>query len=483
MTDTRQRETHVSTSELRRERLIAGVVAASVFVSVLNTSMVNVALPAIGDALDADTARLGWLVTVYPLTLGISTPFWGRLGDRHGLRRVYIVGLIVFTVASLLAGLAPAFGPLVAFRALQGVGSAAIPGLGLGIVARAVPWERRGRAIGLTSMAVGAGTALGPTLGGALAEFLSWRAIFAICAGIGVLIPLVTRYLPTDEPGKDDPVDWLGGLGLAGAMAGALLGMSVAQRQGIESPLAVASFAAATLALMLMVWRQRSSPYPFIDPALIGNRRFRYLCAIGFLTMAANVSTLVLAPLLLSRVNDASSGEIGLALLPAALAIAVLSRTAGRLADQHDALRLITLGISIALAALIVMALVGVGQPVGVVALILTGFGLGQAFINSPLSTTLTRTVRREIYGIALGLYNMLFFVGASFGAALSTALLSSREDAAGALLPIYSGAAEYSEFGDAYLVPVAALAVALLVAWRARASRVSSEVELAHSG
>ncbi|HYI16561.1 MAG TPA: MFS transporter [Thermomicrobiales bacterium] len=467
--------TTTSSSTTPNEGWIVALVTACVFMSVVNTTMVNVSLPDIGDSFGASPASLGWLVTLYSLTFGVATPFYGRLGDRYGLRRMFVIGLCIFVVASLLAGLAPTFALLMLFRAGQAFGAAAIPSLGIGMLARAVPQERRGRSLGIVSTAVGAGSALGPTLGGGITQLVSWRMVFLISALLAVLIPLCLRYLPATRGERGTPPDWLGGITLGATIAGILLVTAGLQRTGATSTLVIISVLVALIGLTITIWRQRIAENPFIERTLLDNRRYLLLCVTGFCAMAGNIGALVVAPFLFDEINGLSAGQIGLALLPTALAVALLSRTTGRLADRYDPFLLIIGGLFVNLVTLILLATFGIGWPVVPFVALSTFLGIGQAFVNSPLSVVLTRTDPQRIYGVGLGLYNMLFFVGSGFGAALSTALFEAREGAGSTILPFYFGDDRYTHISDAFLPAIVFIFVGLLTASAARMARTET--------
>lgn len=466
----------VEIAEAHRERWIVWIVSACIFVSVVNTSMVNVALPTIGDRFDANEASVGWLVTIYSLTFGIGTPFYGRLGDRYGLRRMFVIGLCVFVVASVLAGVAAGFGLLIAFRALQAAGSAAIPSLGMAMIARAVPFERRGHAMGLTAMSVGVGSALGPTLGGALTQFASWRMVFLVSALLGLLIPFALRYLPAGSDEPEGAIDWFGGITLGLAIGGMMLAVTGIQRQGPTSTLVVGSLAISFAGTALTIWRQKVAIRPFVDRTLIANRRYLLLCAIGFCAMAGNIGALVITPFLFRDINGLSAGQIGLAMLPAAAAVAVLSRPVGRLADRVDQFLLVLAGLVVTLVTLVLMAAVGIGWPAVAFAFLAMFVGVGQALVSAPLSVALTGSVPQRVYGVGLGIYNMMFFVGSGFGAALATATLAARRDAEASLLPVYAGSAVFTEFSDAFIPSITLFAIAVVLALLARRSQPNLE-------
>lgn len=456
----------------RHERWIVAIVSACIFVSVVNTSMVNVALPAIGDRFRADEASVGWLVTIYSLTFGIGTPFYGRLGDRYGLRNMFIIGLCIFVAASVLAGAAASFGILIAFRALQAAGSAAIPSLGMAMIAYVVPLERRGQAMGMSAMAVGAGSALGPTLGGALTEFASWRMVFFLSAVLGLLIPFAIRFLPAGHGDGEGEIDWFGGITLGVAIAGFMLAVAGAQRQGITSTLVLAALVAATVGTSATYWRQRAATRPFVDRLLVANRRYLLLCSIGFCTMAGNIGALVVTPFLFRDINDLSAGQIGIAMLPAAAAVTLFSRPVGKLADRVDPFMLVLTGLAVTFTTLVLMAGVGIGWSAMAFASLMMFVGVGQALISAPLSVILTASVPRRVYGAGLGIYNMSFFVGSGFGAALATAMLASRRNSETALFPFFTGSTEFSEFADAFIPSIALYAAALVLTLMAQRAR-----------
>ena len=459
----------INEEQAHRERWVVWIVTATVFVSVLNTTMVNVALPTIGDVFEAGPARVAWLATLYSLMFGIATPFYGRLGDRYGLRKMFIIGMAIFVVSSLLAGIAPQFWMLIVCRVGQALGSAAIPSLGTAMITRAIPGNRRGAAMGLIGASVGAGQALGPTLGGGLTEFASWRLLFLVSAGLLFLIPPALRRLPADVEHSSQPVDWIGGLMLATTIAGILFGIGNLEEQGLASTTVLGSFGVAAIALLGTTIRQSRVRHPFIERQLLRNMRFIYLCMVGFLSMGASIGAIILAPFLFERVNGLSTATVGLALLPQAVVLTFLSRPMGRLADRVDALLLISIGLIINAIVVAVMATVAVGWSTIALVSLFVFLGVGQSMVNSPLALIVTRSIPTRIAGSGLGMYNMLFFVGGGFGAAAATALLASREDAADALLPIYSGAEQFSEFGDAYLYSLAAFTLALVIAQVAR--------------
>ena len=457
----------------RRERQLLWLIAATIFFSVVNTTMTNVALPTIGAHFNTGPGQVGWLATLYSLVFGVTTPFYGRLGDRYGLRRMYVIGLVIFVVSSLLAGLAPTFWLLVLFRAGQGLGASAIPSLGIAMLTRTIPSARRGASLGLIGASVGAGQALGPTLGGTLTEFISWRAVFFVSCLVAALIPAARRWMPNEVDPRAQPVDWFGGLALGAAIAGVLVAVGNLEGAGVASAAVLGPLALALLAFGLLILRQRSARFPFIDRLLLANPRYLAICALGFLAMASNIGAFIVAPFLLEEVNGLSAALVGLTLLPQALMTTFTSRPVGRLCDRFDTLKLTAVGFGINLTVLLTLAIFAVGWPAWVLAGLFATFGIGQAFVSAPISVSITRVVPARVTGTGLGLYNMMFFIGSAFGAAAATATLAAREGAGSALLPFYQGTPAFPWFSDAYLFSLGAAGVALLVVWLASRARV----------
>lgn len=222
------------------------------------------------------------------------------------------------------------------------------------------------------------------------------------------------------------------------------------------------------IALATTVFRQRRLKFPFIDRELLANRRYVYYTLTAFTIMSAGVSTLILLPFMLEDVNGLPTSQVGLVLLTQALVVTALSRPIGSLADRYDAVLLSSIGLAIVLGVIVTLATFAIGWPVWALIPVLLAFGVGQASTFAPLQTTVTRVVPRRLAGTGIGIYNMMFFVGASFGAAISTGILSARKGQS-AWLPFYRGPAEYSQFSDAFVYGIVIAIVGLILLQLAR--------------
>lgn len=462
---TRGGESAVEEERSPSERLIVALVSYCVFISVLNTNMFNVALPQIGREFDVTPGGLAWVVTSYSLIFGIGTPFYGRLAELYGLRRMFMIGLTIFSAGSLACMIAPQYPLLIVARIVQAAGTAAIPALGTAQIFRAIPAERRGTATGYIAAMVGVGAAIGPSLGGAIAELVSWRGLFIFGTSLILVVPLTRRVFPHDEPRGDAVLDLPGGLFLGTMIAGLLLGIRNLEEYGVLSAWVIVPLLVSLAGLILLNYRIRTASDPFVPPDLLRNPNYRKLVFIGFAMLLSHMGTLVTVPLLLDRVNGISSAQIGLAMLPSAVVLSIVGPIAGRLTDRVGALIPMRSGIAIAFIALLLMTSVGSGASAIMVAGIIMLSGLGMGLTNSPMINSVSLIVPQARTGLGVSIFHMTFFLGGAFGATLITSVIDFRTSASNALNPLHSGGGV--EFSDAFLVPLVICGVALALSAR----------------
>ena len=395
--------------------LLCGVV----FFAVINGNMINVALPFIGRDFDVTEGTYGWLVTGFALAFGIFNAVHGRLANRIGLRRLYAFGVVILGLTSILLAAAPTIGSAIALRIVQGAGSAALPALGTVIIARLFAPERRGEAMGWILAAVGVAASLGPFLGGLLVEIGGWRLVFATTSVVLLAIPAIFILLPESlDERRDEPFDLVGAVLLGTGISAWLYAFNVVERLGPGIEFA-ALLAGGALCLALFVWRINSVDDPFAPPALFADFRYVASCLVALLANATRYGTMVLVPIFLIEVNEVSAVTVGLVLLPGALFVATLSPKSGRIGDQYGARRPVAAGIVLIIAGNIVTALTAGGHVLGpTVGMGL--YGLGFAFIQSPIVSSTSQILPRRFSGVGMGIYMMIFFVGGAVGIAIS---------------------------------------------------------------
>lgn len=441
------------------------VLISAVFVSVLNSSMVNVVVPVIGQEFGASAGQVGWVITGYLLVYAVGIPLYGRVSDLFSLRSTFTLGLLIFALGSLICALAPNLVVLVAGRIVQAAGGAAIPALASASVAKLLPPGERGGALGLVLSSVGVGAAVGPVVGGMVASLAGWQALFyATLTLSSALVVGAWFVLPDTRPSGERSFDVPGGV-LLGLAAGLFLfGVTQGQVEGFGSFSSWASFVGSALAAAGFAWRITTAAHPFAPPELFRNRPYVAALVVGFFSMLANVTSLVFVPLLVSEVNGLSAARAGLVLAPGAIALALLSPYAGRLSDRVGVRPPIFAGLGVMLASALFLSSFGAGGSAVMVSLGMLGFGAGFAFANSSNNNAAQAVLPREEVGVGFGIFQGLFFLGGGTGPAVIGAFYAARADTeSDALNPLYGlGAAPFS---DAFLMVCVALVISLFAA------------------
>ncbi|RKT86861.1 MFS transporter, DHA2 family, metal-tetracycline-proton antiporter/MFS transporter, DHA2 family, florfenicol/chloramphenicol resistance protein [Saccharopolyspora antimicrobica] len=439
---------------------LLAVLMPAVLVTVIASDMVNLMLPSIGAEFGAAEAELAWVVTGFLLVFAVGIPIYGRVSDRVGLRQLFGFALLAYAAGSLVCALAPDLLVLVLGRIAMGIGAAAIPVLSVIAITRLLPADRRGTAIGVVSAAAGVGTAAGPALGGGVGQFLGWRTLFWFMAGIVlVLLPAAWRALPGAAPAGGNKFDLLGGV-LLGTGAGFLLfGATQAQVSGLAALPAWGSFLASAVAIALFGWRTVRAAQPFVPPSLFTNRVYRIAVVVTFLAMAVNLGGLVFVPLLLVDVNGLAPGTGALVMVPAGIAVAVLSPLIGRITDRIGTRLLVLAGLTImALSA----AFLAAAHSVLPTAAGILGLSVGFILVLTPIINAAAGALPPEQVGVGIGILQGAQFLGAGTGPALFGVLLAARQQQIGA----------EAAFSQVFLAMAVIVVLALIAASRMRPER-----------
>jgi MFS family permease len=393
---------------------IAVLLGTLVALTVIGSSAVAVALPSVAADLELDTSGTAWILACFSLAFSITTAVFGRLADIHGLRRPLRIGAVLFAAGSLLAAFAWSFPAIIAGRLLQGAGAGAVPVLVLGIIAARFEGPARAKAIGAVTAVVSIVSGSGPLIGGAITELAGWRAVLAIPAIAVVLAEPVARLAPADVHGEGE-LD-VRGAALVAMLVAAVTLLLQSPATGL-GPLFAALFAGgAALAGGLLWLHTRRRPRGFLPEAVVGNRMAMLNALAGLTLLAAYLGMLLGLPLLLADGQGWSPLHIGLAMWPAAIVGAVVSLNAGALVIRFDHRR-VAAGLAVGSVLGLLLAGAAPGVPVLLVvgmALVASGFAGGQAVLVDAVSGAVAPQVR----GVALGVFNLLFFTGGAVGAA-----------------------------------------------------------------
>lgn len=390
-----------------RQRLVLAATILGSSMAFIDGSVVNVALPAISAALKADATATSWVVNAYLLLLGSLVLAGGSLADRYGRRRVFVIGVVAFTIASVGCGLAPAMPWLIAARALQGAGAALLTPASLALLGATFPPESRGKAIGAWAGFGALTMAAGPVLGGWLVDAVSWRAIFLINVPLAFGALWLVRAATESRDPATHPLDWPG---IATVVAGlALLTWAIGEgsRQGWLG-LAGAGVVAGLALLGAFVWIEAQGGDRAMMPlALFKVPAFAATNALTLLLYFALGGALYFLPFGLIRLGGYSATQAGGALLPFALVMGFGSPLAGALADRWGARVSLTLGPVVAGAGLAWLGLIDLGGPYWTALLpALLLLAAGMTMTVAPLTATVMSAVGDEHAGTASGINN-----------------------------------------------------------------------------
>ncbi len=451
-------------------RWALAALALSTLLSALGTSIANVGLPTLAHAFDASFQQVQWVVLAYLLAITALIVTVGRAADLIGRRRLLLAGIFLFTVASVLCGIAPTLWLLIAARAVQGLGAAAMLALTMAFVAETVPKARTGSAMGLLGTMSAVGTALGPTLGGVLITGLGWRAIFLINVPLGVLaFCLAHRHLPADGRGprtQGAGFDVVGTVLLALTLTAYALAMTMGR--GSWGLLNLALLFATAVGAGMFVLAQARGASPLIRLALFRNPTLSSGFAMSALVTTVVMATLVVGPFYLSGGLGLDAAQVGLVMSSGPIVAALTGMPAGRLVDRLGAYRVAIAGLVAMVTGSCVLPVmpISLGIPgyVAPLAVITAGFALFQAANNTAVMTDISADQR----GVVSGLLNLSRNLGLITGASVMGAVFAAA--AASADLMTASPLAVAAGMQATFVVAAALVAFALAIALRGQA-------------
>jgi EmrB/QacA subfamily drug resistance transporter len=414
------------TAQPRRIRSTLAIVSLALFMVVLDNLIVTVALPSIREDLGASLEQLEWTVNAYTLAFAVTLIPGAALGDRFGRKRTFIAALALFTASSAAAALAPGSGALIAARAAQGVGGAVVAPLTLTLLAEAFPPARRGAALGIWSGISGLGVALGPLVGGAVVDGLSWQWIFWINVPLGLaLLPLAAVVLEESH----GPARRLDGPGIAlvtSGLFGLVFGLVRGQGAGWGSPLIVGSLAAGAALLAAFVAWERRAPQPMLPLDLFAKRAFAVTNGVSFFMYFGTFGSIFLITQFVQQVMGYEPFDAGVRMLVWTGATAVTSPIAGILAERHGPRTFMAAGLALQGAALAWLAMAaGVDSTNSDLAAPFAIAGIGMGLVFAPSASALLSVVAPQRAGQASGTNNAVREVGGVFGVAVMSTIFA----------------------------------------------------------
>jgi len=387
------------------------VVCVAHFLMPFMLSAVGVALPAIGREFSATALQLGLVETVYVLSASIFLLAMGRLGDIHGRRRIFLYGLILFTVMGGVLSQSNSIEVLIVLRFIQGMGGSMVMATTLAIVVSVFPPEERGKALGIAIASVYAGISCGPFIGGHLVTALGWRWIFYLSIPLGLIAITATLLKLRGEwaDAKGEPFDLRGSLVYAAGILMLISGASNLE-QGVW-PLLLAS--GGVVVLILFLWLEGHTPYPVLNVTLLRNNRVFALSNLAALfNYAATFGVTFFLSLYLQYVKGMSASAAGTVLIIQSIVQTVLSPFCGRLADRYPAARVASAGMLLCAIGLAFAANLGSDAALSQVVIVLALLGVGFALFSSPNVSVIMGSVEPKYLGVASGLNSTMRTMG-----------------------------------------------------------------------
>ncbi|HEX4733698.1 MAG TPA: DHA2 family efflux MFS transporter permease subunit [Thermoleophilaceae bacterium] len=420
-----------TTSQLSHKRRIGVllVCSMSLFMVGLDITAVNVALPSIGGQMGASLSWLQWTVSAYTVVMASLLLFSGSMADRLGRKRTLVMGLSVFSAASLLCSLAPTVELLVVFRVLQGIGASMLNPVAMSIITNTFTDPReRAQAVGVWGAVFGASMALGPIVGGALVSSAGWEWIFLMNLPLGLAaIMLTLRFVPESQAAKPRRFDAVGQILVFVLLASVTYGIIEAPNAGWTSPKILIAFSAAGIALLGLLSYEQRRDEPLIDVRFFRSIPFSSSIALSVAAFASFGGFLFLNTLYLQDTRGLSPLEAGIAVVPIALMTVILSPISGRMVGRSGPRKPLAIaGVSL-FAGCLMLVDIGPTTPFGWLIAAYVVFGIGFGFVNAPITNAAVSGMPREQAGVAAAIATTSRQFGQAIGVAVVGAIVASR--------------------------------------------------------
>ncbi len=408
-------------NSLKKSTLIVATITS--FMQPFMMSAVNIALPTIQKEFSANAVHLSWVVTSYILTSAVFLVPFGKLADIHGRKKVYTLGILLFTISSFFTALAQSVQMLILLRSLQGVGAAMIATTGMAIITSVFPIKERGRAIGISVAAVYIGLSSGPFIGGVLTQHFGWRSIFLAITPVGLMACFLAVKKITGEwaDAKGEKIDIRGSLFYCTSLVAIIYGSSI-----ITKASGISMVILGTLLLVAFIrWELKINNPVFEIRLFTDNRVFAFSSLAAFISYAATFAISFLLSLYLQYIKGMSPQGAGLVLLFQPVTQAVFSPFAGRLSDRIEPGILASAGMAFTVAGLFLLIFTSSDTTLAFLIGIQVLLGFGFALFSSPNMNAIMSSVKNKYFGVAAGTVGTMRTVGMTFSMAIATVLFS----------------------------------------------------------
>jgi len=414
-----------------RTSILVSAIGIGMFMSALDESIINVSLPTIGGYFNVDQLRVQWIVLVYLLVIVGLTAIAGYLGDRLSTKLIFQIGMIIFAIGSLICALSNSLPMLVFARVIQGIGATGTLANGNAIVAKFTTEEKRGLAIGFTSLISALGVVIGPVIGGIISQYLPWQYIFWINVPIGVIGIIYVQFAipgtpPSDKSNvKSDP---LGSILFAVFITLFILGLALFVDPLLNRPIlwAIICFSISSALLAAFILWENKTSNPFLDLSLFKNKKFSIGVVCALIVYISLNSVAFQLPFFLNDMLSYTPIMIGLIIIGVPIGLMIMAPISGKLSSKIDSRLLSTIGLGVVFICLICLGVfLSLTMPLWSFILIATFIGLAIGLFTSPNTNSILSSSPKEKLGVVSGLISLSRIVGYSIGTALSTTIFT----------------------------------------------------------
>jgi EmrB/QacA subfamily drug resistance transporter len=429
----------LSQNEHTSKWIILALAASTSFMTTLDGSIVNIGMPSIASTFHVGISGASeWIIIGYLIVIAATLLTFGRLADMLGRKPIFLTGVLIFVLGSILCGLAPSLWLLILARLFQGIGGALIFSVNIAMITSSFPARERGLALGINAVVVSLGVAAGPTLGGIITQYLSWRWIFYVNVPVCTFVLLAALYWYHErkpQQGQHGHFDPLGAVVLAVGLATLTLGLSFGQEWGWFSIGTLVSLGTAVVMIGIAVYVESHVEYPILNLSLLSNRVFAFANISFILCMMALFAPGFLLPFYFEELRGFSTIQTGLLLTPLPLLLAISAPLSGMLADRVGSRWLSPVGLAVACLGLFLIGLLNTHSTTWDVIWRLAIIGLGQGLFMSPNTRTMMGAASQDAQGEASGLLATGRVMGQSLSVALTGTVFAALGGAAAGTL------------------------------------------------
>ena len=406
------------------------IVALGTFMSALDASIVNISLPVMSKYFNVSLTTVEWVILSYLIIITSMLLTFGKLGDLYGHKKIFNIGLIVFTLGSLFCALSPSIIILIAARLIQAAGAGMLMSMGPAIITENTHVKDRGKSLGMIAVSVSIALILGPVAGGVLTSYFGWQSIFYINLPIGLATLIwAISVLPASKSAERVPIDFAGAIILFFSLAAIVSPLNFADKVGWSNPYIISALAAGLALFAVFLIVENKAKYPMLDLKLFKNRLFTMANISLMLNFISQFSIILIMPFYLIDLRGFEPSKAGLILIAAPAVVLLAAPLAGFLADKIDTRFISSAGMLLATVGIFLISTLKADTSITVMILYFAVIGLGLGFFQTPNNSAIMGSVQPNCRGVASSMIAAMRNLGMVLGVAISGSVFSARSD------------------------------------------------------